>query len=255
MFFVVSKLAAFVEQPLNWVLALLVISWVLRKGRPATARLAARAAVLLFLLIGVTFAPLTLLRWLEDRHPPTTTPIESFHGLVVLGGSTEAGNKMLERGQVPLNDSVERLTEALRLMRHHPRLVIVYTGFSGALSHTGASEAAVAARFFTEQGGDVSRVIYEDRSRNTHENAAFSMQLPQVDHRRPWLLITSAVHMPRSLAVFRKLGWNVEPYAVDYKTTASTRYWSYSIASGAFQWEAVLHELFGLLAYKATGRL
>jgi len=255
MFFVLSKLAVFVEQPLNWVLGLLVIGLVSRRARPAIARHAVRAAVFLFVTIGVTFAPLTLLRWLEDAHPPTTAPIESFHGLVVLGGSTEAGNKMLERGQVPLNESVERLTEALRLMRHHPQLVVVYTGFSNALNPTGASEAAVAARFFTEQGTDVSRVIYEDRARNTHENAAFTMQLPQVDHRRPWLLMTSASHMPRSLAVFRKLGWNVEPYSVDYKTSASTSYWSYSIVGGALQWQAVLHELLGLAAYRMTGRI
>ena len=98
------------------------------------------------------------------------------------------------------------------------------------------------------------RVRVEDRSRTTYENAVFSARLPGVDTAKPWLLLTSAWHMRRSLATFQKAGWNVTPYAVDFSTGSHTPWTEYSLVRGSRKWAMVLHELLGLLAYRLSGQ-
>jgi uncharacterized SAM-binding protein YcdF (DUF218 family) len=97
--------------------------------------------------------------------------------------------------------------------------------------------------------------LYENRSRDTYENATFSRQIEGVDATKRWLLITSARHMPRAMGVFRKAGWNVAPWPVDYSTGLSIDYFDFSVVRGAGRWETVLHELLGLALYRVTGRL
>jgi uncharacterized SAM-binding protein YcdF (DUF218 family) len=95
----------------------------------------------------------------------------------------------------------------------------------------------------------------ESRSQNTYENAVFTAQLPGLDPHHPWLLLTSAWHMPRSLATFQKAGWNVTPYPVDFRTGGITPLSSYNLGEGAERWELLLHELIGIAAYRLSGRI
>jgi uncharacterized SAM-binding protein YcdF (DUF218 family) len=97
-------------------------------------------------------------------------------------------------------------------------------------------------------------LLLESRSRTTYENAIYTRELPGMDAKRPWLLMTSAWHMPRSLATFQKAGWNVTPYPVDFRTGGSTPWTNYSLSNGAQQWELLLHEWLGLAAYRLSGR-
>ena len=65
---------------------------------------------------------------------------------------------------------------------------------------------------FERLGLEEGRVIYEDRSRNTTENAEFSRDIARPRPEETWLLITSAFHMPRAVGCFRRVGWNVVPF-------------------------------------------
>ena len=67
------------------------------------------------------------------------------------------------------------------------------------------------------------RVIYEERSRNTSENAEFSLAIARPQPGETWLLITSAFHMSRAVGSFRRAGWNVVPYPVDFRPMGTTR--------------------------------
>ena len=98
------------------------------------------------------------------------------------------------------------------------------------------------------------RVLYESRSRTTYENAIFSADVPGVQTQQPWLLLTSAYHMPRAMATFQKAGWNVTPYPVDFHTSSKQPWLDFSFEIGARKWHLALHELAGLLAYRMTGR-
>jgi uncharacterized SAM-binding protein YcdF (DUF218 family) len=97
-------------------------------------------------------------------------------------------------------------------------------------------------------------VLYESASRTTYENAIFSARVPGVNPAQPWLLLTSASHMPRSMATFRKAGWNVTAYPVDFRTGNQTPWSQYSLARGASKWHNALHELLGWLTYRLAGR-
>jgi uncharacterized SAM-binding protein YcdF (DUF218 family) len=141
------------------------------------------------------------------------------------------------------------------LLRQHAQLHLLFTGGEGELWSQGMSEAARAALFFAEMGVPAERLQFEDRSRTTSENALFSAALPGVDKAQPWLLLTSAWHMPRALDSFRAAGWNVTPYPVDYRTGSATPWTEYSLAKGALRWQQLLHEYVGWWGYRLSGRI
>jgi DUF218 domain len=74
------------------------------------------------------------------------------------------------------------------------------------------------------------RIIVERKSRNTTENAAFTKQLVMPKPGERWLLVTSAMHMPRAVGVFRKAGFAVDAYPVGYQTASTKDLWTLSSA-------------------------
>lgn len=255
MFFLASKALSVIEQPLNIVALLLLVTVVFWRRRPRVARRTGMAGVLLFFAIGFTAAPRAVLRVLEETYPQTAVPLESLAGAIVLGGAEDSGIKATERGQVLLNGAGERLTMGTKLLREYPHYVVVHTGFSGRWDSRGMTESEIARMFFNEQGADLSRIVFEDRARDTYENALFTRSLGGVDPSRRWLLVTSALHMPRSMAVFEKLGWKVEAMPVDYRTGRTLKLVDYSISGGAQDWQAAIHEIVGFVAYWMIGRV
>jgi uncharacterized SAM-binding protein YcdF (DUF218 family) len=131
---------------------------------------------------------------------------------------------------------------------------VLFTGGEGELFANGISEAERARRFFEGQGIPASKLLFESASRTTYENAVLSRQLPGVDPTQPWLLLTSAFHMPRAMAAFRRAGWHVTAYPVDFRSGLATPWTQYSMDQGVQKWRVALHELLGLLAYRLTGR-
>jgi uncharacterized SAM-binding protein YcdF (DUF218 family) len=98
-------------------------------------------------------------------------------------------------------------------------------------------------------------VIFEDRARNTYENAVLSKQLVAPAPGERWLLVTSAAHMPRSVGVFRKVGWPVIPYPVDYNTTGDLEVMVAPDAAGRWStFDQAVKAWIGLLAYWLSGR-
>ena len=219
------------------------------------------ASLALLAVLGWQPLPDALLRSLEMQRPPptwatTTTSAEwqRYAGVVVLGGALEPAWVRAGNGQVALNDAAERMTVPVALLRQHPHLRLLFTGGEGALHTTGEPEAVQARAFFESLGVPAQRMQFESRSRTTYENAVFTAALPGVDKTRPWLLLTSAWHMPRALATFRAAGWNVTPYPVDYRTGTRTPWTEYSLVDSLARWQIALHEWVGLLAYRVAGR-
>jgi uncharacterized SAM-binding protein YcdF (DUF218 family) len=82
----------------------------------------------------------------------------------------------------------------------------------------------------------------------------FSKALPGVDASRAWLLVTSAWHMPRAMAAFKRAGWQVTAYPVDFRAGQVTPWTQYSMDGSVKKWRIGLHELIGLAIYRLTGR-
>lgn len=255
MFFALSKVFWYLVQPLHLIALLALAALGLKLlGRGRAAAALAVCALSLTILVGYLPIPGTGLRILEDRFPRPDLGGTPPDGIIVLGGALVAGPLGIERGAVPLNGQAERLTEAVVLAERYPDARLVFTGGSGSLNPEGATEAELARRFFAEQGIDPERMVLETRSRNTYENAVNTQSLVDPAAASRWLLVTSALHMPRSMGVFRARGWEVIPYPVDYKTSASTPGAAFDLHVGAeLAWFAA-HEWIGLIAYRVTGR-
>lgn len=252
--FIASRLLTFALQPLFWVLVLLLASLLLAHWRPRTGQALGWVALLVLTLSFWTSGSEELLRTLETRYPqPAPIDMEQQVGVVVLGGALSDPALWTAHHQVGLNEHAERMTEAVAMLRRYPHLRLVFTGGIGNIAGTGPTEAVRAKAFFDAMGVDPARVVYEDRSRNTYENALHSAALSHVDKRQPWLLLTSAFHMPRAMGVFTHEGWNVTPWPVDYRTTPADGWFDFSLHSGPALWSLALHEWLGMVAYRMAG--
>ena len=252
--FVSSKLFEIVANPGFWVPVLLVVGTVLlwtRRHRVGRRLLA--AVVSFVVLISVVPVGTMLNEVLEDRFPTVHRLPSHIDGIIVLGGAVNQAATEV-RGQPALNDAAERMTEFVALARRHPEARLVFTGGSGSIYYPEIKEAGVARTFFAEMGLDVSRIVFEDNSRNTWENALFSYRLVKPRPGEIWVLITSAQHMPRAVGAFRQAGWNPLPYPVDYRTYGWMQYHIGIDMTGGFEslWLA-LHEWIGLVVYRLVG--
>ena len=254
--FLASKIFALLTQPLIWVGALLAASLLVRRN-PERSRKLIMAALGLLLLIGWLPLPDLLIRHLESQYAemPPDANLDQFAGIVVLGGASEPGYIAQGHTQPLLNHAAERMTAPVALLVHNPHLRIVFTGGEGTLLGIESTEAQRAKVFFDSMGIASSHVAYEAGSRTTYENAVLTGQLPGMDVTQRWLLVTSAWHMPRSMATFAQAGWNVTAYPVDFRTGLTTPWTAYALESGTHKWELVLHELLGWWAYRVLGRL
>ncbi len=160
------------------------------------------------------------------------------------------------RGEVALNEAAERMTVIAELARRFPNARIVFTGGSGRIIYDGVTEASLAARLFESFGIAKERIVLEDKSRDTDENARFTKELLDPKPGERWLLVTSAHHMPRSVGVFRAAGFPVEAYPVDFRTRGAVdllRPFS-NVGDGLRRTDTAAREWVGLVAYRLTGR-
>lgn len=213
------------------------------------------AAVLVLAVVGWSpLGPAALLA-LEDRFPSIQPP-QSLAGIVVLGGAVDT-HITADRGQPTLNEAGERITAVAELSRRFPEARIFLSGgASHLLTDEALTESAIARDLLISLGVAPERIEMEEKSRNTWENAEQSLLATGPAPGDQWLLITSASHMPRAVALFRAVGFPIIPYPVDYRTRGivNLRRSTMSIADGLQAADLAAHEWMGLIAYKVLGR-
>jgi uncharacterized SAM-binding protein YcdF (DUF218 family) len=204
------------------------------------------------------FSPLgyALLHPLEQRFPPWDSTRGAPDGIVILGASLEA-DLSAAHGVPVVRAAPDRIIRAAMLAHAYPNARVVFSGGSANLISNDAKEADYAAGIFEGLGIAKSRLIMERRSRNTLENAEFSKKLVNPKPGERWLLVTSAFHMPRSVGLFRKAGFAVEPYPVDWLTGDRLDVMAFSSrgAEGLSHTDTGLREWMGLVAYRLTGKM
>jgi uncharacterized SAM-binding protein YcdF (DUF218 family) len=191
---------------------------------------------------------------LEDRFPRPLQAPPRVDGVIVIGGAVDQ-NLTEARGIPALNGAAERMTEFVALARRYPEARLVFTGGQGSLVHGGLTEADVARQLFTALGLPAMRVTYEDQARNTWENAVLTRRLVDPRPGETWLLVTSASHMPRSVGAFRKAGWQVVPWPVNYRTGHGfAALYDAPFPERLQMLESGLREWLGMVVYRALGR-
>jgi uncharacterized SAM-binding protein YcdF (DUF218 family) len=256
MFFVLSKVLALLTVPSNVIFGIGVVGvlLLLTRFRRAGVRLMA-ASLLILLIVGITPIGYALIVALENRFPAGKEDGPPITGIIVLGGPIDS-RMSTRRGKLSVTGEVERLLEGAALAKRHPSAKLVFSGGNPSLFGNDPPEAVYAVQLFGQLGVPRERIVLEDKSRNTAENAEFTRRMLDPKPGERWLLVTSAVHMPRSVGAFRKAGFPVEAYPVDWHTLPDQKLFRLPRnllgGVGALNWAA--HEIIGLAAYWATGR-
>jgi uncharacterized SAM-binding protein YcdF (DUF218 family) len=256
LFFVLSKTIGIMLLPTNFLIGIGVVGAILLVTRFASLGRKLMVAALVLLAI-CAFSPLGnwLLYPLEQRFPPWDAARGVPDGIVVLGGSIDTDISAAHG--VPLfTHAVDRIIATAALARRYPDARIIFSGGSGNLLSNDAREADYATEVFESLGIPASRLTIERRSRNTQENAEFSKVVAAPKSGERWLLVTSAFHMPRSVGLFRKAGFAVEPYPVDWRTGGSADLLAWRVLSpeGLGLVDLAIREWMGLFAYRVTGK-
>jgi uncharacterized SAM-binding protein YcdF (DUF218 family) len=256
LFFVLSKTLGILLLPTDFLIFVGIAGAILLGTR--FARLGRRLMVVSLLLFAICgFSPLGswLLFPLESRFPAWDAARGAPDGIVVLGGSIDA-DVSAARGVAVVRGAADRIVAAAALARQYPDARIVFTGGSSNLIENDPREADFAAEIFERLGVRRERLTIERRSRNTEENAEFTKAIAAPKNGERWLLVTSAYHMPRSVGLFRKAGFAVEPYPVDWRVGSRADLLRLSAVAieGLQRTGLAVHEWIGLLAYRLTGK-
>ena len=215
--FFLSKLLPLFIYPLGLSCLLMVLGliWLWKKPKRARWAIAASLFVLYFSSnIAVSDKLVSTLEW---RYLPPD-PMPTADAIVVLGGATAPAIK--PRPWVEVSERGDRILYGARLYNQGkaPKLIlsggrIIWRGGSGA------SEAGDMQEIATAMNVPASDILLEETSLNTRQNAVNVKALMAEQNINSLLLVTSALHMPRSVAIFRKLGIAVIPAPTDYLVT------------------------------------
>jgi uncharacterized SAM-binding protein YcdF (DUF218 family) len=257
LYFFLSKTLGIMLLPTNLLIGVGLLGVILLATRLAPlGRKLVMTSIALLAICG--FSPLGnwLLYPLESRFPRWDAARGAPDGIVVLGGSIDP-DLSAAHGVPIVKSAADRIIAAAELARQYPKARIVFSGGSANLVSDDAREADYATKLFEGLGVSRERLTMERRSRNTEENAEFSKAVAAPKDGERWLLVTSAYHMPRSVGLFRKAGFAVEPYPVDWRTRGPAdlvRFSAFSI-EGLEHTELAVREWIGLFAYRATGKI
>ncbi|QCO13846.1 YdcF family protein [Azospirillum brasilense] len=258
MSFVLSKLLWLLVSPGNLLVLILTAGTTLLFTRRLAhwGRRLVVAVTVGFVIVMVTPIASWVALPLEERFPRPDLP-ERVDGIIMLGGAVNPPITR-DRGEPSLNDAAERVLAFAELIRRYPQAHAVFSGGSGRLAGQDALELRedLAVRGALRQVGiDPDHVTYENESRNTWENALFSQRIVQPKPGERWILVTSAMHMPRSVGIFRRIGWEVIPHPVDYRTRFGGRpFFRFEFDKQIDALQDPVREWIGLVAYRLMGR-
>ena len=248
MLVILKLLYAWLLPPGIFLLALLVAYCFCRKTKNVHWLVFIFALIYLFSIRVVSDR---LIKSLEDWYDqPAVSVIKDVQAMVVLGSGSYDGVPDFDGVGQNSESATVRLGTALRLHRVL-RLPMVLSG--GHLFEDMNTEACLDYRFLRACGVEDRYLIQEGRSRNTAENAKYVKQIYQQHHFKKVILVTSAFHMPRAVALFQREGMNVIPYPTDYKTDKKLRLNVFAFTPSAdclYHNSLAMKEYLGLLAVK-----
>lgn len=255
---VISKLLPVFLYPLGFSLVLMLLAFLLLAG----GRKGAGQGILVlgFLCLYLPAMPIvseSLVRTLEMDSPArSVSQHPSAEAIVVLSGGVATARPVSLEARP--EETFDRLYMGLRLFQAGKAPLIVLSGGSISWKTKEGSfpESVLMADILRSLGVPEGRLLVESKSRNTHENAVYTQQLLQERGIEEVLLATSALHMPRALACFRKAGLKARPAPADYLTevTDKTSFLDFLPHAGALEEStSVIKEYLGLAYYALRG--
>lgn len=252
MFFYLSKILAFLISPLCCAFILFVWSFKTKvEGRSKKLILIG----FLILYIGSnSFIVDELFRMYEPNVVAFDTS-KKYSGAIVLGGigSIDMGLQKINFGY-----SADRLFQTLPLAYSKNIDYLIFTGGSGSIEYPDHKEAIFVKKYLKSIHFPDSSILIESNSRNTYENAKFTKRIvDSINSSGNYLLVTSAYHMPRSLAVFKKAGYkNITPFITNKLSGARRITFDHLFIpnpDALYALQFLIHEWVGFIVYKVKG--
>ena len=235
MIYYVSKVFWLIAAPTNALVLISAIAafWAVLRSRNCVAWFVAAAAC--GLVIG-TFTPIgrALTVPLEYRFPisPSNSQVPP-DGIILLGRAGMSG-----------------IVVVSALSKDYPKARLFFSGFS-----TTDPDNEYRLKIFSQLGGEPTRIYMDPRPRTTSEDALYAAALLKPTRSERWMLVTSAMHMPRAVGCFRIAGFHVEPHPVAIGTDRSHPFSGFGPSSGALvDLDLAAKEWIGLIVYRLMGK-
>ena len=250
MFYIFSKILSLVADPIAWVVAAFVLAFVLKKRR--LQRLFFITGIVLVLFFGNNLVRTYAEQWWCNNY---TAPIDTskVYDYVLLQGGFGEFNPANNRTQLGI--AAERLTESIRLY-HTGRVKKLFITGDGAFSDPEyPASRSVFLNYMKDMGVNEADIILDDKALNTRQSAVRTPVFLGKNYTgEQSLIITSAVHMPRALACYRKAGMNPVPYSTSVTVPYELKLTNFGISSeNLFKWSMLMHEMVGMVLYKIMG--
>lgn len=246
--FWLSKVFYIFLSPFNWIIGLLIWRYICTSNR--LRRRLGIAAVIIFLVFSNEYIYSTAcLAW---QPSPVELKPHVYNTGIVLGGltSVDKNSRSYFRG------AADRFIQANKLYHQDAIEKIIVSG--GWVNSEKEKEANFIRSQLIASGTPANDIIVEDKSRNTYENALFTkIIIDSLKLQGPFVLITSALHMPRASSIFKKAGVQVIGYPCNYMVIEKEfNFLDYvwPDVDVLMQWQTFLKEVVGLTIYKLTGK-
>lgn len=254
MFFVLSKVLFFLIQPFNWIVICATFALITRNTK--LKKKFTIISVSLFLLFSNPYLIKEIIyHWQAEEN--ILTKDKQYEAGILLTGFCSYNEKT---GRGYFRDASDRFIQTVKLYQQkHIKKIIVTGGSSKVLKNKQSlKEADFVCEQLEQMGIPKEHIIKENQSRNTHENGLYTKHvLDSLKIKPPYLIITSATHIPRATKVFEKTGIEADSYACNFATVESKFEFPESLlpSTEAFElWNTLMKENIGLMMYKLTGK-
>jgi len=253
MFFTLSKIFSFLITPIVWIVLLVLISFIFRKKKWAKRCFIYTVIVTLF-FTNSFISDFAVSLW---EYPMTADKdlAPCYDAGIVLGGGMITIDKKYDR--LAFRDNVDRILQAVSLYKTGKIKKMIISSGSGNLVLRDMMESSLLKRYFLKIGIPDSVMIVDSLSNNTHQNAVNSAEIINKEFPKgKFLLITSAIHMRRSLACFKKAGVKATPYSTNKltgKLIFDVGHFIVPNINALDAWDNLIHEVIGYIAYFLWG--
>jgi uncharacterized SAM-binding protein YcdF (DUF218 family) len=255
MFFILSKVLLFLTFPFTWITVTLIASVVWYKKKISKKLMI--TSLILFLFFSNTVIFCEFARYWEVQGKSINN-LPTYDCAVVLTGMAYYNNDL---DRLSLGRNGDRIWQAIDLYHKGKVKKILITGDSGMISNRGLHEAEQLGNVLKGWNIPEKDIIIESKSQNTHENAEFTAKLlrQRYPKLKKLLLVTSAIHMKRSMACFKKQDLNCTPFSTNHFTGPTRGYYFEQFILPNSQilshWESLTKEWIGYLSYWMAGYL
>ena len=246
-FFIFSKILSFTVDPFFWIIILLLLA-LFAKKKYKRPRYLYSALILVIIFSSSPFYKMVFDYWKIKRE----TTYQKFDAGILLGGMISLSSTV---DNIQFNEHNDRLLNTIELFHKGIIENIIITGASGSLS-SDMKEADILKSFLTRIGIPKEKIIVENQSKNTHENATYTeLTCRELEmDKYSFLLITSDYHMRRSLSCFKKTGLNITPFVKESdEFHFDLEYLIVPQTNVLFKWKVLFHEIVGYFIYKIMG--